>query len=480
MRRIVDRLLQRLAAEHGIALVMALGISVALGATAASAIAYSSASAQQTGRSKSEQIAVSLAEAGLNQGLAQLYGSSSPGMASALPSAGAPQQQTVAGIGRLEWYGVLQGSVWTVTGVGYAPHPSPQLPEITRRVSMRVQIGSAVRGTADTSVWNYVYADDPTGCTTLGNSSSVNVPLYIRGNLCLENSSRVTGYSLRVGGTLTITGSQAGVGSSTTPIPEAQIGGGCSTDGRTFHTPCSAADRVWATTITASPAGLTKPPVDFDYWYRAAAPGPQRGCSAGSLPGGFDSDSLLNRSRAAFDLTPNTAYDCRVYDTNGVLVGQLTWQPGAPGTLTIAGTILFDGDITMGQSAMAVYVGKATLYTTGRFNMGQQSTLCGIAGCTTSWRPANNLLAVVAGYSPGDSVTIQNYSTFQGAFYAVADYREGNNSTVWGPIVANKIFLQNSTLNHYVPIGTPLPGMPAPMAGGAVRLSNVSGSWKSS
>jgi hypothetical protein len=58
-------------------------------------------------------------------------------------------------------------------------------------------------------------------------------------------------------------------------------------------------------------------------------------------------------------------------------------------------------------------------------------------------------------------MTINNYSVFQGAVYTVCDYREGNNVTLWGPIISHQVYLQNSTTNFYVPIGTPLPGMPA-------------------
>jgi hypothetical protein len=478
MRRALHLLLRRLAAEHGIALIVALGATVVLGATVTTAIAYTSSSFRQTSRSKGDQVALSLAEAGVNVALAQLHGSSTPGMADALPTESAPGERVVPGVGRMEWFGQLSNDVWTVVGIGYVANPSPGAPEIVRRASMRVRLGSATQGSGNNAVWNYVYADDPNACTTLMNSAEVNVPLYVRGSLCLENSSKVTGYALQVGGVVYVNGEKASVGTSAAPVVEAHIAGGCSFKNGAVHSPCTTADQVYATTLTDAPAGLTKPPVDFQYWYDNSAPGPKRGCSAGSIPGGFDSDLTWNRSRAAFDLTPSTAYDCRVYDANGSLVGQLTWQPGSPGTLTIAGTIFFDGDVTMGQFATAIYKGKATIYVAGRFSIGQQSSLCGIAGCTKDWKATENLLAIVAGYNPGDSVVIANYSTFQGAIYAVGDYREGNNSQAWGPIIANKIFLQNSTLNHYVPIGTLLPGMPATYED-AVTLTNEPGSWGS-
>lgn len=45
--------------------------------------------------------------------------------------------------------------------------------------------------------------------------------------------------------------------------------------------------------------------------------------------------------------------------------------------------------------------------------------------------------------------------------YAVNDFYESNNATVWGPIVASQLTIANSGLNHYVPLGTLLPGTPA-------------------
>ena len=91
--------------------------------------------------------------------------------------------------------------------------------------------------------------------------------------------------------------------------------------------------------------------------------------------------------------------------------------------------------------------------------------------------PAEDLLAFVAGSSTdATSFEISNFSSFQGAVYAVNDYREGNNSTVWGPIIADQIYLQNSTMNHYVPIGTLLDGMPATYEE-SVSIVNEAGSW---
>jgi hypothetical protein len=83
----------------------------------------------------------------------------------------------------------------------------------------------------------------------------------------------------------------------------------------------------------------------------------------------------------------------------------------------------------------------------------------------------------VAGSSPDSTgFTISNSSTFQGAIYAVNDYAEQNGSTVWGPIVARQLLFANSTMNHYVPLGTLLGGMPQ-SGTTVIGVVNDQGTW---
>ena len=51
----------------------------------------------------------------------------------------------------------------------------------------KVSVGSSQQGTSNNAVWNYVYADSPTGCTTLGNSVNVNVPIDASDNSTGDN-----------------------------------------------------------------------------------------------------------------------------------------------------------------------------------------------------------------------------------------------------------------------------------------------------
>jgi hypothetical protein len=122
-------------------------------------------------------------------------------------------------------------------------------------------------------------------------------------------------------------------------------------------------------------------------------------------------------------------------------------------------------------------VGRATIYASGTISLQNSTTLCGVVGCNSNWNAMQNLLAFVAGSST-DTVgfTIANSSTFQGAVYAVNDYAEQNGATMWGPVIARQVTLANNTMNHYVPLGTLLSGMPQ-TSNEALSIVNEQGSW---
>lgn len=467
----IRRLRSGLVAEAGIALPFALVTLLTAGTLASSAIGFSTSNYGSAKRSNADAQALALAEAGLNYAYATLYNSPTPTMPNAVPS-----RTITLSTGDATYYGTLTGNSWKLVGIGTVRNPAvPGGEPVVRSVSGKATLGSARRGTANNAVWNYVYVDNPLTTTTLGNSVDVNIPLYVRGNLVMQNTAQVSGYALQVGGTLELR-NEAHVGTGTAPIHEAHVGGGCRVGPvGAFVKPCGPTERVNATTSDSTPTDFSKPPVDFNGWYSNAKPGPRQNCTVGSFPGGFDNDAVPNESRAVVDLTPSTGYDCRVYDAAGALLGQLTWVPGAssaPGTLTIAGTIYFDGSVEFRQYNKAVYSGRATIYAAGDITFANQSMLCGDPECDADWDPQANLLAFVS----GDDVRVGQQSNFQGAIYAVGDYSEDNNSTFWGPIIADTISLSNSTTNHYVPIGTLMAGMPATYDD-VVTVTNEPGSW---
>lgn len=470
------RFRRRLASQAGFALPMVIGVSLVLGITGTSAMVYTTGNVRAAATSKADERAFSLAEAGLNNAYSTLYNASDPTMPGAVP-----QRSEQAEGGTITWWGTLdtQTNVWTLTGRGSLPNPTGGV-DVIRTIRGRSSIQSTSVGTANNAIWNYIYAEAPTSCTTLSNSVNVNVPIYIKGNLCLQNTAQISGLNtvLHVGGTLTLNNSSH-VATAGAPLAEVHVAG-CKVGGGAVHSPCGPADSVYSTMPPdAITTGLEKPPVDLAYWYLNAKPGPKQACTTqtGTLPA-FDNDSTMNRSLpSSVKLTPSLAYDCQVKDAQGNQLGRIAWTPGSPGTLTIAGTLFFDGDIVFQNLINAIYVGRATIYAAGTISFGNSTTLCGVAGCNSNWQPTQNLLAFVAGSST-DTVgfSIQNSSTFQGAIYAVNDYSEQNSATVWGPIIARQVSLQNNTTNHYVPLGTLLGGMPQ-TSQEAISIVNEPGSW---
>jgi hypothetical protein len=474
---LIAKLLRRLPGQAGFALPMTIGVSMILGITGTTAMIYSTENVRSASTSKTDELAFSLAEAGLNNAYSTLYNASDPTMPGAVPQRSEPAEG-----GTITWWGTLdtQTNAWTLTGRGSLPSPAGGV-DVIRTIRGRASIQSTSVGAANNAIWNYIYAEAPTSCTTLSNSVNVNVPIYIKGNLCLQNSAQISGLNtvLQVGGTLTLQNS-AHVGSAGAKLAEVHVAGGCRLNGGAPHSPCGTADSVYSTAPPdAVTSGLEKPPVDLAYWYSNAKPGPKQACTTQTgVPPAFDNDATMNRSlSSAVNLTPALAYDCQVKDAQGNLLGRIAWTPGSPGTLTIAGTLFFDGSITFQNSVNAVYVGRATIYAAGTITLQNSAFLCGVAGCNSTWQATQNLLAFVAGSSTDIiGFSIQNSSVFQGAIYVVNDYSEQNSANVWGPIIARQISLQNSSTNHYVPLGTLLSGMPQ-TSQEAVSITNEPGSW---
>ena len=467
----------QLRGEEGIALVLALGFMFVLGISGTTLMYYSTQSQRDAARSHASLSAAALAEAALNNAYSVLSAAPNPSMSGAV----ATQTRVPFDGGYISWSGTLDQSTntWTLSGTGFVRNPTAVGgAEVTKTITARARLGTSTHGDANNAVWNYVYADSLTTCTTLSNSVNINVPFYIRGNLCLQNSSQVSGYSLQVGGYVQLANTSH-IGTSGALLNNIHIAGGCSRNGgASYDNPCGPGDQVYGTTVDNQTANLTKPPIDLAGWYVNAQPGPNHGCTSGSFPGGFDNDTLMNASRGTVVLTTATPYDCQVRDSSGNLIGRLAWTGGTSGTLTIAGTVFIDGSVSLSNSTHVVYQGSGTLYLAGSFTLNNSSTVCGVAACDSTWNSNTNLLCVVAGSVDGSqtSISFGNSSVFQGALYAVNDYAESNSVSTWGPIIARQLYFQNSTFNHYVPMGTLLPGMPATYDS-ALSVTYDSGSW---
>jgi hypothetical protein len=461
-------LLDRLRDERGVALVLALAMTAVLAVTAATVLVFTSASSRESSRSLADQQAHALAEAALANARAVLYSSGEPLNPDAVPQETIDYQQ-----GTATHYGVLSDTTWTLTGIGAVPNPTGSGADVIRTLTSRVQVGGgSATATGENAVWNYIYADSLTTCNLLKNNATINIPLYVRGSLCLENFAKAMGDYVQVGGDVRFNSPNTSIGTALDRVVRARIAGTCFVSG-TPSASCASSGRVHAETFDTAPEGLTKPPIELEEWYANAKPGPMHACTSGTLA--FDNDGTLNRSRSTMDLMPSAAYACEFVQGSST-VGRIAWTPGNPGTLEVTGTVFFDGDIVLDGTDWGVYDGRGTIYASGRIRFSVDAKLCGVAACDGTWNASSDLLALVAGRSGSDAFLIQNQSKFQGAVYVVGEFHEQNSSIVWGPIVADSLKIENSGLNHPVPIGTLLPGMPSNESEVTV-LNNVEGGF---
>jgi Tfp pilus assembly protein PilX len=440
-------LLRALGDERGLALPMALGITMVLSALAVGIFAYVTMNQSTARRAQADQRAYGLAETGLSYALSRLQATADPYNASAVPST----TVTLTG-GTTTYSGSLSGTTWTLTGSGTVPNPSgPHAGSITRTTSIQAQINTVT--TADMRPWDYLFIDQPSGCITMGNSVTLDVSLYVRGNLCLENNSMINSPAVHLLGNLSVKNSGS-IGTSAAPIGQFAATGTCSYGGSV--TTCGPPSHVYASTISTAPPTISKPSVDLAYWYTNAQLGPNSACSTGSFPGGFDNDSTMNVSRGEIDLTPSSAYDCQKV-VNGQTVAQIKWAPGSPGTLTIKGVIYFDAHLSWSNLNLIQYDGKAVIYGSGQVRIKNRADICGVPACDSTWDPRVDLLVFVAGslvsQVSSDPIggDIGNHVNFQGALYIVNDFDMDNNTTIWGPVITRSATINNSALIHAPP-----------------------------
>ena len=275
--------------------------------------------------------------------------------------------------------------------------------------------------------------------------------------------------------TVTYNDDTNGIGTPTTPILDAQIGGTCTYNGQPAHNPCSSADHVYATTIENTAPNdntdLTMPHPDFEYWFLNAEPGPKHFCTNSNnnmSPMKFDNDnsttsndSLVFNDDPALDMAPLTkSYDC-VFVENGVTVGEIGWNYQTH-VLTIKGTIFYDGDVRFDNDGEVVhYSGRGIIYAAGAVEFdalvcagGTGTTSC--IGNMSSWDPKKNYLVLYAAkdseYDQGGSncsnllpgATCNGShpaSGFQGVVSSQGDCLIHERFQLSGPVICNTISL---------------------------------------
>jgi hypothetical protein len=487
----VRRLLARIGSdEAGVALVIALMLMLILGGTTAALILPGAVNQRNSLKSADAKQAFALAETALAYGIGAAYVAGTSGPVTTLQTI--PSQ---SGGGTGTWQASKLGTEWLITATG-------TVDGITRVVT---EIANTP--TTNYSVWNYLYADSTSVCTTITGGVTVSVPILTRGNVCVTSGGHYTGTQLKVGGTLTDTGG-SNVGTSGAPVSTVQIAGctAWNTDGSCKTTTTTGCTVQPSSTFSVAPGtswcnGLQTPlwatqvltsvdvapqmpcigqPTSWDptcvspnagSWstltsaYAAQSALAKTGCPANL----FDNDTTLNNSDTSISsaMFGSTAYDCKV-GSNEIKYTPVGGSCGT-GTLVVSGTLYFDGSLSMGCGLKVVYSGQATMYFTGKVKQAGGTQLCGIAGCTASWDTTTAGIIFIAGCwtnSTGSTlastqcVYVTGGSTAQWGAYATTAYQIDGGSGNMGPVLANSLTIGggSSTLIPFsvMPPGTPL------------------------
>jgi hypothetical protein len=493
MRRVTLTLRQ----EDGMALVMALGVMAALSALAVTLFSYTSANSRSSSLSATGQRAYSAAEAGMNSAVSTLGLSTNNALdpcllhpptnpAGTTCTTNVPFQAAYDG-GTVTWYGTLDQTQqqWTITSSASIPNPTGAAP-VRRTLTATVPITANQNDPANTAVWNYIISTKTSNTTTcdvtLANSVQIDEPLYVAGNLCMNNTAQIlqpsstTPVKLITLGKLILMSPQNSVGTSAQPVYEADIGGGCAASITSATHACTSSDKVYATTLVNSASAIALPIVDDANAYLSAKPGPKNPCSITSgTPPTWDNNGTLDLTTypngsvpTSFNLTPGSNYTCEATDASGAVVGQLDWN-NTTKTLTIKGKLYIDGSVYSDNGVVNLYSGSATLFLSGTFSITNSTKFCGAtagAACNFSdWAPNSNMFLVVAhgNNGTGYSIAMANSTKWQGGFYATNGIDLGQSSIDEGPMFASGINLGNSVTVKPLPTITNLP-LGAPVA----------------
>jgi hypothetical protein len=486
--------------QDGITLVMAVGILGVLSFTGATLIYYSTTNARSAEYSTVNASAYDLAEAGINEMMAILARPENNALNKYLLGYKDPPAATVHTVheydkGFVEWWGVLNQNVsgsssWSLTSIGRMKNPTGTgVSEVRRTLTAQVPVVPTYTQPLNTPAWNFIYSRG-TGSTcdmTISNTVVVASPLYVAGNLCLQNQAAVTAGPLVVHGSLTMSQTQNYAGTSSAPLNQLHVKSGCKWANNARHDPCQQGagsqghDNVWASVIDNTPGTSPAPTVDWDAWYLNANPGPYYPClTTSGTPPTFDNDQGLasspdaakrnNSLLTAQNLTPGTSYTCKASG------GEISWNASTH-VLTVNGTIFIDGSATVQNGAVNTYTGSGTIYLSGTLLI-KNSKLCQATTgtgsqttCTVSgWDPAAKMLVFVAngnGSSPapqnqvssGDSVQLVS-AYAQGAIYGTNAIEIDTSSQFDGPLDGSTVVLGQSTSSSFPGLSFVPAGMP--------------------
>ena len=404
----VRRMRVRLAADDGVALVLAIIVVATLSILAASAIELTSANIRTFGRDQQSNRALNVAEAGLNNAVATLRGSG-PDVTTLPHTSGTLDGGTWS-------YDAVRSQddpsdstrfTWTVTSTGVSPNG-----DVTRIVRSRVAevVTSGTTTTPPSPAYGYsVFLGDPNSDCTMSStnrnllegSAQVTSDTYVAGSLCISGggSPMVAEPATSLGGTVTLyVGNKLESNNNSSPVALSSkklklvtaVNGcwdgnhsqavACSKQGNptSWTGGASYGSGVWANSYSSTQVTIPKPTIDTA-WYANAKPGPSAVCNTdptnpantstfpndkqnGTKPWSaakfqqnvFDSDSTRNTSISSVDflqLVNNwnqlmNSFDCRYYDSSGNLIGRFAWTyPSGGMSSSNPGSLIVQGTV---------------------------------------------------------------------------------------------------------------------------------------
>jgi len=341
--------------------------------------------------------------------------------------------------------------------------------------------GSSFYSTGD-SVTTFGSSSDLWGKTwTAADINSSSFGLYYR----IKNFSTTTSATAsidQIAITVTYSADTNGIGSSGSPIAEANIGGTCAYNAQSAHIPCTSTDHVYSSTITSTPAGsnpaIAMPQVDFDYWWANAKPGPKHFCTNANpgLPTNFfdnDANTTTKPNKSITingEMAPSTSsYDCQYWE-NGKMVGQLKWDH-VHHRLDIKGVIFVDGNFRFDEDGEIIhYYGRANIMSSRDDEIdalvcaggavdsnGYPTGLTYPTSCSanmSSWDQSTNMMVLMSQMpneydqggttcsgSPPSCYNGHPPSGFQGIMFSTSDCLIHQNFMDSGPVICNTITL---------------------------------------
>src|SRR2546423_7365321 len=384
----------QLRSEPGMALVMALGMTVVLGIAGTTAMVYSNSDAKQAIQTGSRQSAFALAEAGINNTMAILdlptnnaldpdvlpkcttNGTKYTDPTASRTSTTTWLHSTLGGGGTVDYCGTLirSSAIWYLTSIGNTRNPNNANAKVTRTLEATVTVTPTISQPLNNPVWNYLYAGN-TGSTcdqTLNNNIAGSSRMYVAGNLCLSPNVQLNQSTVIVGGYPDLSNNAAvGARATMSTRVETYVGGNCRYGGATWgacsgnqdarHIYSKLSDGVTTSVNHVAPV-VAPPAADFATWYENAIPGPSQTCTSSSgTPPTFDGNypNHDNSVSTPVDLTPSSSYFCRVGPGANTTLGAA--MTSAQTTLTVATSAGFP------SSQFTIRVDDESMLVTGRF-----------------------------------------------------------------------------------------------------------------